>query len=133
MNVVMIASEAVPFAKTGGLADVVGALPRALAADGVSASIIMPFYGKRIDRAVFDIEPVPSPAGDIEVRVGKNLIKGKILACELADGVKVYFISQPAFFDREELYQTTSGSRPSLIIASTAACAKKTNLAALSG
>jgi starch synthase len=112
MNVVMIASEAVPFAKTGGLADVVGALPRALAAEGVNASLIMPFYGKRIDRTSFGIEPVPSPAGDIEVRVGEISIKGKLLTCELTDGVKVYFISQPAFFDREELYQTTAGDYP---------------------
>ena len=37
MNVVLVASEAVPFAKTGGLADVAGALPRALARIGVDA------------------------------------------------------------------------------------------------
>lgn len=112
MNVVMIASEAVPFAKTGGLADVVGALPRALAAEGVKASIIMPFYGRKIDRAAFGIEAIPPPEGTIEVRVGENIIRGEILGCEIDGGVKVYFISQPAFFDRQELYNTTAGDYP---------------------
>jgi starch synthase len=112
MNVVMIASEAVPFAKTGGLADVVGSLPRALAARGVETSIIMPFYGKKIDRVAFGIEAIAAPAGTIEVRVGKSLIKCEILSCEMDRGVKAYFISQPAFFDRQELYNTTAGDYP---------------------
>jgi starch synthase len=110
MNVVMIASEAVPFAKTGGLADVVGALPFALADEGIDVSIIMPFYGKRIDAKSFGIEPVPD--GAIEVVVGESTIEGRIHACEIPGGVKVYLISQPAFFDREELYQTSAGDYP---------------------
>jgi len=112
MNVVMIASEAVPFAKTGGLADVVGALPRELAAEGVNASIIMPFYSKKIDRNAFRIEPIPPPRGIIEVRVGESAIRGEILSCEMDNGVKAYFISQPSFFDRQELYNTTAGDYP---------------------
>ncbi len=44
MNVVFVASEAVPFAKTGGLADVAGALPRALEAQGHSATLFIPCH-----------------------------------------------------------------------------------------
>ncbi len=44
MNVVFVASEAVPFAKTGGLGDVAGALPRALAKQGHSVAVFLPCY-----------------------------------------------------------------------------------------
>jgi starch synthase len=45
MNVLFVSSEADPFAKTGGLADVVGSLPKALRRQGIDARVIMPFYG----------------------------------------------------------------------------------------
>ena len=46
MKVLYVAAEAVPFAKTGGLADVAGSLPKALKADGMDVRVIMPKYGK---------------------------------------------------------------------------------------
>ena len=46
MKVLICASEAAPFAKTGGLADVIGALPKALKANGVDARVMMPYYKK---------------------------------------------------------------------------------------
>ena len=45
MRILYAASEANPFAKSGGLADVAGALPKALVKDGVDARVIMPLYG----------------------------------------------------------------------------------------
>ena len=45
MKILYAASEANPFAKSGGLADVAGALPKALVKDGVDARVIMPLYG----------------------------------------------------------------------------------------
>ena len=44
MKVLYAASEAVPFCKTGGLADVAGSLPPALAAEGVETAVILPLY-----------------------------------------------------------------------------------------
>ncbi len=112
MRIVMIAPEAVPFAKTGGLADVVGALAPALASLGHEVSIFMPFYSRMIDPGEFGIEPAPPPAGEIEIRIGANPTRGRLLTCRLNGDVRVYFISQPTFFDREELYQTTAGDYP---------------------
>ena len=45
MRILYAASEATPFAKSGGLADVAGSLPKALVQDGVDARVIMPLYG----------------------------------------------------------------------------------------
>ena len=55
LKVVIVASEVVPFAKTGGLADVAGALPIALARLGHQVSVIMPRY-PTIERAVRSLE-----------------------------------------------------------------------------
>ena len=51
MRILYAASEANPFAKSGGLADVAGALPKALVKDGVDARVIMPLYGDLKHRA----------------------------------------------------------------------------------
>ena len=45
MNVLFCASEATPFAKSGGLGDVAGALPKALVKDGVDCRVVLPLYG----------------------------------------------------------------------------------------
>ena len=50
MKILYAASEATPFAKSGGLADVAGSLPKALVKDGVDARVIMPLYGDLQDR-----------------------------------------------------------------------------------
>ena len=73
----MASSEVVPFAKTGGLADVAGALPLALEALGVDARVIMPKYGS-------------IKAGGDSAIIGKN--------------VKVYFVANDGYFSRPELY-----------------------------
>ena len=44
MKILMVASEATPYAKTGGLADVIGALPHALAARGEEVAVVLPLY-----------------------------------------------------------------------------------------
>ena len=48
MNVLMVASEATPFAKTGGLADVIGGLPAALAAHGENVAVVIPDYRENV-------------------------------------------------------------------------------------
>ena len=50
MNILYASSEAVPFCKTGGLADVAGSLPAALSAEGAEAAVILPLYQKVKER-----------------------------------------------------------------------------------
>jgi len=77
LKVLFVASEAVPFAKTGGLADVAGSLPLALEELGVDVRIIMPKYSS-----------VKTPGS--EAKIGK--------------GIKVYFVENDDYFNRKELY-----------------------------
>ena len=51
MNILYVTSEAVPFCKTGGLADVAGSLPQSLAANGDRVSVILPLYQSVADAA----------------------------------------------------------------------------------
>ncbi len=99
MKVVLIASEAVPFSKTGGLADVAGALPRALAALGHEVTLISPRY-----RQVLPGAPILEATGlSIRVPIGSKAVGGRLLAAEIPGGVGVV-IDQPSYFDRDGLY-----------------------------
>jgi starch synthase len=106
MNIVFAASECVPFAKTGGLADVVGALPQALAQLGHSVSVYLPKYKQtRLSDARVLLPSVTIPFDD-QYRFCSVLDGGK------RSGVQFYFIDYPPFFDRDALYGTPAGDYP---------------------
>ena len=101
MNVLLTASEAVPFAKTGGLADVVGALPKYLHQLGTGVSLMMPLYQKVI-AGDFKLR---RERASIRVPMGQNVYEGAIWTTLLPDSnVRVYFLQQDSFFNRPELY-----------------------------
>lgn len=105
MKVLFAASEAVPFCKTGGLADVAGALPRALKRKGQDVRLILPKY-REISADRFGLQPLglklTLPLGDgNEVA---TLWKGK-----LDRRIPVYFVDVPKYFDRDGLYQGPDG------------------------
>jgi starch synthase len=108
MNIVFAASECVPFSKTGGLADVVGALPRALADLGHNVSVYLPKYKQtRLNDA------------DAKVLLPSLTIPfdDQYRFCSVVDGgsrsgVQFYFIDYPPFFDRDALYGTPAGDYP---------------------
>jgi starch synthase len=95
-RILMVASEATPFAKTGGLADVVGALPRALLSLGYDIAVLMPRYGPAVPkgaRRVFDHLPV---------WLGINHYDAAVY---LADaGFPFYLLDCPPLYDRAGLY-----------------------------
>lgn len=99
MNIVMISSECVPFAKTGGLADVVGALPKALQALGHRVIVVMPKYSL-IDDQRYKLQSALSPMG---VWMGDGEEWCAVHMSELT-GFPVYFIESRKYFDRFGLY-----------------------------
>src|SRR6266446_206586 len=106
MHIVFAASEGVPFSKTGGLADVVGALPRALAAMGHQVSVYLPRYRQtKLTDAQTVVPSITIPFDDryrfCSVVTGGN-----------HSGVRFYFVDYPPFFDREALYGTSAGDYP---------------------
>ncbi len=106
MNISFVASEGVPYSKTGGLADVVGALPRALAALGHQVSVYLPRYRqtKLSDPAVV-VRSVTVPFDD-QYRFASVVAGGN------QNGVKFYFVEYPQYFDRDALYGTPAGDYP---------------------
>jgi starch synthase len=103
MHIAFAASECVPFSKTGGLADVVGALPRALAALGHRVSVYLPRYRQtKLTDARTVLRSITVPFDD------------RYRFCSLVNGpnqngVQFYFVDYPPYFDREGLYGTSAG------------------------
>ncbi len=107
MNILLVASEVAPFAKTGGLADVAGALPQALARLGHDVRIFMPYY-HRISEKPFATERLK-----LTVEVEMAGIKRSVGLCQGRLGeIPVYFLDYPEFFQRQGLYGTAAGDYP---------------------
>ena len=101
MRVLMAASEMVPFAKSGGLGDVLGALPPALARLGHEVKVFIPHYAS-IDTAAFNFQPVDL---DLQIEVaGKSAPVKAFRYLEPKSGMEVFLLSNPSYFDRGDLY-----------------------------
>src|SRR5215467_896924 len=97
MRILFVASEGLPFSKTGGLADVVEALPKALVALGHEAAVVLPRYrGTEAPSVVLPSLTVPMG--------GARLRFPAIVDGALIGGVRYFFVDDPAYFDREGLY-----------------------------
>jgi starch synthase len=108
LKVLMVAAEAVPYAKVGGLADVIGALPRALAELGAEVTLILPRY-RHVDPARFGLERVLVPhdwhIGVHYVNHGFGLLRGRLPGSE----VEVLFLENDHFFNRWSVYNAEGG------------------------
>lgn len=107
MKVLFIASEVAPFAKTGGLADVTGSLPKELQRLGHDVRVILPFY-KTVQMGNYDISREVQRA---EVQVGNSVETG-ILHQTSLDGIPVYFLENATYFNRDYLYGTPKADYP---------------------
>ncbi len=101
MNVLFVSAEAVPFAKVGGMADVVGSLPKALRQQKTDTRVIIPGYGF-INHNQYDVSHVftfhqPMRTGTAEVRIFSTV----------QDGVPIYLVQSWPYFGREESVYTT--------------------------
>jgi len=107
-KVLFVTPEVAPYSKAGGLADVVGALPRALSELSIKIQVVSPFYPKHLSRSALTTTPWQG-----------RLISGsrsyywrvwKLKAEPSETGVVHYFISQQTFFDREGIYTDRKGN-----------------------
>lgn len=100
MRVLFVSSEGLPFSKTGGLADVVEALPKALVEIGHEVAVVLPRYrGTKSDKVV---------APSLSVPLGPRLRFPRVTDGQELHGVRYFFVDDPCF-DREKLYGDASG------------------------
>ncbi|MGB6977755.1 MAG: glycogen synthase GlgA [Candidatus Acidiferrales bacterium] len=101
MKILFVSSEGLPYSKTGGLADVVEALPKALAEMGHEVAVLLPrYHGNKISST--SISSITVPLGDV-LRF-PAIAEGQTLA-----GVRYYFVDDPGMFDRSGLYGDKAG------------------------
>jgi starch synthase len=107
LKILYVSGEVVPFAKTGGLADVAGALPQVITDIGNEVRIMMPKYGSINDRK-FRIHDVLR-LKDIKIPVGvkEELLSVKVTALP-SSKVQIYFLHNAGYFGREGLYVSPS-------------------------
>ncbi len=100
MNILLASSEVFPYSKTGGLADMVGALGKALGADGHKVTVVTPLY-----RGIREKHPKIRPI-DVEfsLPLGGLTVDAKVWSVEPAENVTILFVEQDDFFDRPALY-----------------------------
>lgn len=100
VKVLMVTAEAVPFAKTGGLADVVGVLPKELRKLGVDARVVMPLYKCVKEKFAADLEFVRWSM----LRMGWRTLYAGLFRCNY-EGVEYYFIDNEYYFGYDEIYK----------------------------
>lgn len=105
LKVLMVSPEVVPFAKTGGLADVVGSLPLALSKLGCEVRIVLPKY-KIVDECEVNLLDTDK---EVNFKVGNTMQKARILSTKVAGVVTVYFLEHDEYYARDGLYGTTEG------------------------
>jgi starch synthase len=96
MRILFVASEALPYAKTGGLADVIEALPRALTKLGHEVAVFLPQYR--------GIEPASTEMPSMTIPQGTRLRFPAITSGGIHRGVRYFFLDDPFYFNREGLY-----------------------------
>ncbi len=104
LKVVIASPEIIPFAKTGGLADVAGSLPLALKRLGCDVTLFMPLYREVVDRG-FGTEPT---GVQVKIPIGRRTVSADLFK-GTTDGVPVYFLKRDEYYDRSYLYGTPDG------------------------
>jgi starch synthase len=103
LTLCLLTSEMMPFAKTGGLADVAGALALELAQRGIDVRPFMPLY-RSVLQGPWKFEPVPAVQG-IAIELGATKYEFSLLTSVIPGStVRAWFIDCPTFFDRASLY-----------------------------
>ncbi len=104
MRILFVSPEGLPYSKTGGLADVVAALPQALSELGHEVAVLLPKYrGTKIASVI-----VPS----LTISLGAALRFPAVAEGSAVEKVRYFFVDDPPYFDRERLYGDKAGDYP---------------------
>jgi starch synthase len=109
MRILQLASEAVPFAKTGGLGDVVGALTRHLAAAGHEVDLVLPFYRSVAATGQADERQPALRFAPTELGTAGE---GRLVSGPASGGARTWFVDVSELFDRDGLYGTAGADHP---------------------
>jgi starch synthase len=104
MKIAIVAAEIGPYAKAGGLADVIGALPQALVRQGAETSVIVPGYRPLLQKLATTVA-----ADGLYLTMGADREPFRILRADGTGGVPIYLIDHPGFFDRDGIYGDRGG------------------------
>lgn len=104
MKILMASTEMAPLAQTGGLGDVMAALPAALQDQGHKVSVVLPLY-----RAIRESARIEPTGVSIAVHVGGRKMAAEIFQTTTADGVQVFLVGRDEYFDRSGLYGVEGG------------------------
>src|SRR6185295_10381950 len=107
MKILLASSEVHPYSKTGGLADMVGALGKTLARAGHEVGLVTPLYAGVRER-------FPELQADIKLDLpwGTRQISGNVWRLKGPAGLSIYFVDAPIFFERSGIYQTRGMDYP---------------------
>jgi starch synthase len=105
LKVLFLSSEVMPFAKTGGLADVAGSLPVALKRAGVDVRLVIPFY-RLIKEESYKNQLIIK---DIEIPFGATTLKANIFETFMVEDIHVYLVEREDMFERPNLYGNSKG------------------------
>lgn len=111
----MVSSEATPFAKTGGLADVLGALPKALIEEGEEVAVVLPLYRRAV------VSKPRTAYERLQFGIGTHGYSATILE-QVENRVTYFFVQIPELFDREEFYDEGGREYPDNHIRFAALC-----------
>jgi len=101
MKILMASSEMAPLARSGGLGDVLEALPAELKKDGHEVSVVLPYY--RSIRETKGLK-IKSTGVHMTVQVGSKRLEAEILECTAPNGMQVFLVRRDEYFDRSGFY-----------------------------
>src|SRR5579863_4635582 len=104
MKILFVSSEGLPYSKTGGLADVVEALPKTLVEMDHEVAVLLPqYHGNKIGSTL---------VSSLTISLGETLRFPALGEGKSVSGVRYFFVGDPPFFDREQLYGDKNGDYP---------------------